>query len=240
MAGHSKWANIQHRKGAQDAKRGKIFTNLIRAITVAAKSGADIASNPRLRLAVDKALASNMTRDTINRAITRGAGGEDGANMEEMRYEGYGPNGVAIIVDCLSDNRNRTVSDVRHVFTKHGGQLGTDGSVSYLFKYLGQIIFEPGAPEERIMEIALEAGADDVVVQEDGSIEVIVSFEEFLNLTQAFQAANIKPANAEMTMIPTMSVNLEEEAAQKLTKIVDMLEALDDVQTVYHNAELPD
>lgn len=241
MAGHSKWANIKYRKGAQDAKRGKIFTKLIREITVAAKSSGDLNSNPRLRLAIDKALANNMTRDTIDRAIKRGVGGEDSANMEEMRYEGYGPNGIAIMVDCLSDNRNRTVSDVRHAFTKHGGQLGTDGSVSYLFKYLGQIIFEPGVQEEQIMDIALEAGAEDVIVQEDGSIEVLSSFENFSILTQAFGQHNIKPANAEMTMIPTMTVVLEdEEDVEKLTKIMDTLEDLDDVQNVYHNADLPD
>ena len=242
MAGHSKWANIRYRKGAQDAKRGKIFTKFIREITVAAKQGGgDTSTNPRLRLVVDKALSSNMTRDTIDRAIKRGIGGDDSANMEEIRYEGYGPNGIAVMVDCLSDNRNRTVSDVRHAFTKHGGQLGTDGSVSYLFNYVGQIIFEPGAPEDQIMEIALEAGADDVMGQEDGSIEVITALENFNAVSTAFSEKALKPANAEMTMIPTMVVALSKgEAFEKFIKMLDMLEDLDDVQNVYHNAELPE
>lgn len=243
MAGHSKWANIKYRKEAQDAKRGKIFTRLIREITVAARQGGggDVSSNSRLRLAVDKALASNMTRDTIDRAIKRGIGGDEGANMEEMRYEGYGPNGVAIIVDCLSDNRNRTVSEVRHAFTKRGGQLGTDGSVSYLFNKLGQILFEPGASEDEVMEVALEAGADDVNVQEDGSIEVMTAPENFAEVLESFAKTSLKPGYAEVAMVPTMTVAIEEgELCEKLVKLIDALEELDDVQNVYHNADLPE
>ncbi len=239
MAGHSKWANIKHRKGAQDAKRGKIFTKLIREITVAAKLGGDDAnSNPRLRAAVDKALRNNMTRDTVDRAIKRGAGGDDDTQMFEMRYEGYGPGGVAIIVDCLTDNKNRTVAEVRHLFTKCGGNLGTDGSVAYLFTKTGQLNFEPGADEEKIMEVALEAGADDVQTDDDGSIEVTTSPEAFEAVTQAMEAAGLKPAEAEITMVASTQATLDLETAEKLLRVVDALEDLDDVQSVYSNADI--
>lgn len=241
MAGHSKWANIQHRKKAQDSKRGKLFTKLIRAITVAARmGGADIESNPRLRDAVNKALAGNMTRDTIDRAIKRGVGDQDGAAMEEIRYEGYGPNGVAIMVDCMTDNRNRTVADVRHLFSKHGGNLGTDGSVAYMFTKQGIMTFEPGTSEEAIMEAALEAGADDIVTQEDGSIDVVTTPEQFEAVREALTAADLTPAMAEVTMNPETRSELDEESAETLTKLIDALEDLDDVQEVYNNAEFPE
>ncbi len=241
MAGHSKWANIKHRKGAQDAKRGKIFTKLIREITIAAKlGGGDVSSNPRLRIAIDKALAANMTRDTIDRAVKRGVGGDDADNLEELRYEGYGPQGVAVMVDCLTDNRNRTVSDVRHAFSKYGGNLGTDGSVSYLFTKYGQIIFAPGADEERLMEIAIEAGAEDVIVQDDHSIEVLTTPDVFESVLLAVQAQDLMPDNAEITMVPSTTAALDVEGAESLTKLTDVLEDLDDVQEVYTNAEYPD
>lgn len=241
MAGHSKWANIKHRKGAQDAKRGKIFTKLIREITTAAKlHGGDASANPRLRIAIDKALAANMTRDTIDRAVKRGAGGDDGDDMEEIRYEGYGPAGVAVMVDCLTDNRNRTVSEVRHAFSKYGGNLGTDGSVSYLFSKCGQIIFAPGADEESLMELAIDAGADDVVVQEDSSIEVITSVDAFNEVLTAIKDKDLNPDNAEITMVPSTTVSLDEQATETLTKLTDALDDLDDVQEVYTNAEYPD
>lgn len=241
MAGHSKWANIQHRKKAQDSKRGKLFTKLIRAITVAARmGGADIDSNPRLRDAVNKALAGNMTRDTIDRAIKRGAGDQDGAAMEEIRYEGYGPNGVAIMVDCMTDNRNRTVADVRHLFSKHGGNLGTDGSVAYMFTKQGIMTFEPGTSEEAIMEAALEAGADDIVTQEDGSIDVVTTPEQFEAVREALTAADLTPAMAEVTMNPETRSELDAESAETLTKLIDALEDLDDVQEVYNNAGFPE
>ncbi|HET9843767.1 MAG TPA: YebC/PmpR family DNA-binding transcriptional regulator [Gammaproteobacteria bacterium] len=241
MAGHSKWANIKHRKGAQDAKRGKIFTRLIREITVAARlGGGDATSNPRLRTAIDKALASNMTRDTIDRAIKRGAGSEEADNLEEIRYEGYGPAGVAVMVDCLSDNRNRTVSEVRHAFSKHGGNLGTDGSVSYLFNKLGQIIFAPGADEDKIMEVAIEAGAEDVNIQEDKSIEVTTSAEAFDHVLGMLHEKQLKPAFAEVTMAPVTSIDLDADGSSSLTKLIDALEDLDDVQEVYSNAQFPD
>lgn len=236
MAGHSKWANIQHRKNAQDAKRGKLFTKLIREITVAARiSGPDAASNPRLRTAVDKALTANMTRDTIDRAIKRGAGGDDGANMEEVRYEGYGPGGVAVIVDCLTDNRNRTVGEVRHAFTKNGGNLGTDGSVAYLFSKKGIFTFAPGSNEEQVMEIALEAGAEDVTTNEDGSIDVLTPADDFNDIKQKFETQNLNPVQAEVTFLPAIYVSVEGDQDEKLTKLVDMLEDLDDVQNVYTN-----
>jgi YebC/PmpR family DNA-binding regulatory protein len=236
MAGHSKWANIQHRKNAQDARRGKLFTKLIREITVAARTGgSDVSNNPRLRTAIDKALVANMTRDTIDRATKRGAGGLEGANMEEVRYEGYGPGGVAVMVDCLTDNRNRTVGEVRHAFTKCGGNLGTDGSVSYLFSKKGVITFAPGCDENKIMEVALEAGAEDVIVSDDGSADVLTSPEEFLQIKEKIIAQQLEPAQAEISLIPSTTANVENETAEKLQRLIDMLEDLDDVQNVYSN-----
>ncbi len=240
MAGHSKWANIKHRKAAQDARRGKVFTKLIRELTVAAKGGAIPEDNPRLRAAVDKALAANMKRDTIDKAIARGAGAGEGDNYEECTYEGYGVNGVAILVECMTDNRNRTVSDVRHAFTKRGGNLGTDGSVAYLFSRKGQITFEPGADEERIMEVALEAGAEDIETYDDTSVEVSTSFEDFLTVKDAMVKAGLEFANAEVTMVPSTTVSLDKDDAEKTLALVDMLEDLDDVQNVYTNADIPD
>jgi YebC/PmpR family DNA-binding regulatory protein len=241
MAGHSKWANIKHRKAAQDARRGKIFTKHIRELTVSAKmGGADPDSNPRLRTAIDKALSVNMTRDTVERAIKRGAGAGEGENYDEVRYEGYGPNGVAVMVDCLTDNINRTVSEVRHAFSKSGGNLGTDGSVAYLFTKQGVISYSPGANEEAILEVALEAGADDVASNDDGSIDVLTSPEQFLNVKQAMLAAGYEPENAEVTMQPSISVDLELEDAEKVMRLVDALEDLDDVQNVYSNADFSD
>lgn len=241
MAGHSKWANIRHRKAAQDAKRGKIFTKLIREITVAARTGgADPGSNPRLRDAIDKALAANMKKDTVENAIKRGVGAMDGDNYEEVRYEGYGPNGVAVMVDCLTDNRNRTVSEVRHAFTKHGGNLGTDGSVAYLFNKQGIISFAPGADEDTVMEQALEAGAEDVVSNDDGSIDVITTPEDFSAVKAALVAAGLNADNAEVTMQPSTTVDMDAENAEKVMRLVDALEDLDDVQNVYSNADIPD
>ena len=240
MAGHSKWANIKHRKAAQDAKRGKVFTKLIRELVVAAKGGADPADNPRLRTAVDKALSANMKRDTVDKAIARGAGNADGDNYEEVTYEGYGVGGVAILVECMTDNRNRTVAEVRHAFSKRGGNLGTDGSVAYLFTRKGQISYAPGADEEQIMEVALKAGADDVVTNDDGSIDVMTEFEDFLTVKDALLAAGLEPANAEVTMLPSMTVALDKEHAEKIIGLVDMLEDLDDIQNVYSNADIPE
>lgn len=240
MAGHSKWANIKHRKNAQDAKRGKLFTKLIREITVSAKISSDLNSNPRLRIAIDKALSNNMTRDTIDRAIKRGAGGDDNSDLVEIRYEGYGPNGVAIMVDCLSDNRNRTVSEVRHAFTKMGGNLGTDGSVAYLFSKMGQLLFPKGTNEDKLMEVAIEAGADDVVKQEDGSFIVNTSPDMFVGVQEAMKVAGFTQEEAELTMVPSMTVTLNFEDAQQFMKLVDMLEDLDDVQEVYSNADIPE
>lgn len=239
MAGHSKWANIQHRKGKQDAKRGKVFTKWIREITVAARmGGGDPASNPRLRAAIDKALGSNMTRDTIDRAIKRGAGGLEDSNMEEIRYEGYGPSGVAIIVDCMTDNRNRTVSEVRHLFSKHGGNLGTDGSVAYLFTKRGTLTFAPGSNEDRVMEVALEAGADDVITHDDGSMDVLTAPENFAAVSNAMKQAGLNPAQEEVTMLASTEVSLDQEAAEKMLKLQEALEDLDDVQNVYSNADI--
>jgi len=239
MAGHSKWANIQHRKNAQDAKRGKLFTKLIREITVAARmGGGEINNNPRLRAAVDKALIANMTKDTIERAIKKGLGGLEGANMEAIRYEGYGPGGVAVIVDCLSDNRNRTVGEVRHAFTKCSGNLGTDGSVAYLFSKKGLFTFAPGNDEDRIMEVAVEAGAEDVINNDDGSIDVLTTSEGFNAVKEAFAAQNLRPVQAEVTWLPATYVALDGDNAEKMTKLIDMLEDLDDVQEVYSNADL--
>lgn len=241
MAGHSKWANIQHRKGAQDAKRGKLFTKFIREITVSARTGGgDPASNPRLRLALDKALAANMTKDTISRAISRGVGNSDTDNLEEVRYEGYGPNGVAIMVDCLTDNRNRTVGEVRHAFTKCGGNLGTDGSVSYLFTQKGQLLFSPNTPEDKIIEIALEAGAEDVKTQEDSSIEVITTPDQFENVKNKMLENQLKPEQAEVTQLASLQVKLDKDSAEKMIKLLGLLEELDDVQNVYSNADIPD
>lgn len=241
MAGHSKWANIKHRKGAQDARRGKIFTKLIREITIAAKmSGAEIGSNPRLRAAVDKALNANMTRDTIDRAIKRGAGGLEGADLAEVRYEGYGQGGVAVMVDCLTDNRNRTVSEVRHAFTKYGGNLGTDGSVAYLFSNIGQIVFPQGTDENALMEIALEAGADDVAEESTGELVVTTDPIQFNAILDCLKEKGFKPIHAEVTMVPATYVNVEGDAAEGLMKMIDVLEDLDDVQNVYTNADFPD
>ena len=240
MAGHSKWANIKHRKAAQDAKRGKIFTKIIRELTVAAKQGAIPEDNPRLRAAVDKALAANMKRDTIDKAIARGAGAGEGDNYEELTYEGYAPGGVAVLVECMTDNRNRTVSEVRHAFTKRGGNLGTDGSVAYLFSRCGQIGFEPGLDEEVVMDVALEAGAEDVCTNDDGSIDVTTAFENYLNVKDAMLSEGLEPINAEITMVPSTSVALGKEDAEKVMGLVDTLEDLDDVQNVYTNADISD
>lgn len=240
MAGHSKWANIKHRKNAQDAKRGKLFTKLIREITVSAKISSDLNSNPRLRIAIDKALGNNMTRDTIDRAIKRGAGGDDNSDLVEIRYEGYGPNGVAIMVDCLTDNRNRTVSEVRHAFAKMGGNLGTDGSVAYLFTKMGQLLFPKGTDENKLMEIAIEVGADDVVKQEDGSYIVNTAPDMFVAVQEAMIRAGFVQEDGELTMMPSMTVALNFEDAQQFMKLVDMLEDLDDVQDVYSNADIPE
>ncbi|MEJ2566220.1 MAG: YebC/PmpR family DNA-binding transcriptional regulator [Gammaproteobacteria bacterium] len=239
MAGHSKWANIQHRKGAQDAKRGKLFTKLIREITVAARlGGGDTASNPRLRAAVDKALTANMTKDTIERAIKRGAGELEGQNFEEVRYEGYAPGGVAVMVDCMTDNRNRTVSEVRHAFSKCGGNLGTDGSVAYLFTKTGIISYPKDSDEDKIMEVALEAGADDVVSYEDGSVDVLTTPENFEEVKDGMNAAGLEADSAEITMRAATDVALQTEDAGKMLKLLEMLEDLDDVQNVYSNADI--
>lgn len=240
MAGHSKWANIRHRKGAQDAKRGKVFTKLIREITVAAKlGGGDPEANPRLRDVLTKALKANMKKDTIENAIKRGVGGLDGDDMVEMRYEGYGPQGVAVLVDCLSDNRNRTVSEVRHAFTKCGGNLGTDGSVAYLFTKQGQIYFSKAVSEEHLMETALEVGAEDIAVEEDG-YKVIAAPQDYHTVVKALTESGFEPENAELTMQPATMVPLDKEGAEKLLRLVDMLEDLDDVQHVYTNADIAD
>jgi len=239
MAGHSKWANIKHRKAGQDAKRGKLFTKFIREITVAARmGGGDPASNPRLRAVIDKSLTNNMTKDVIERAIKRGVGANDGDNYEEVRYEGYGTNGVAVIVDCLTDNRNRTVSEVRHAFTKAGGNLGTDGSVSYLFSKIGVLAYPAGSDEDVIMDVALEAGAEDVVSNEDGTIDVVTTFEDFLSVKEAMITAGHEPEHADVTMKPSLSVDLNKDDAEKVMRLVDVLEDLDDVQNVYTNAEI--
>lgn len=240
MAGHSKWANIKFRKGVQDAKRGKIFTKLIREISVAARmGGADESSNARLRDAISKALKANMKRDTIDNAIKRGVGGLDGANMTEMCYEGYGPGGVAVLVDCLSDNKNRTVSEVRHAFTKHGGNLGTDGSVSYLFNKQGEILLAPTSQSDQAMDVAIEAGADDVSI-EDGQIEVITPVEAYHIVLSALSAANHEVEHSHITMRAQTTVALDAETAESLEKLIDALEDLDDVQSVYSNAEFPE
>ena len=241
MAGHSKWANIKHKKAAVDKKRGKIWTKLLREVTVAAKEGGgDIDSNPRLRLSVDKANGANVPKDTIERAIKRGAGAGDGENYEEIRYEGYGPGGTAVMVDCMTDNRNRTASEVRHAFTKYGGNLGTDGSVAYMFQKQGIISFAPGVDEDAIMEAALEAGAEDVVSNDDGSIDVMTTPEDFTAVRDAIIAAGYEPDNAEVTFNASTSAELDQETAEKLLRMVDTLEDLDDVQEVYSNADISD
>ena len=242
MAGHSKWANIKHRTAAQDKQRGKIYTKLIREITVAARSGGggDPATNPRLRLAMDKALGANMNKDTIERAIKRGTGEGDGANYEEVRYEGYAPGGTAIMVDCMTDNRKRTVSEVRHAFTKAGGNLGTDGSVAYMFNRIGLLSYPPGSDEDAIMEAALEAGADDVETNDDGSIEVATSFEDFMTVKDAMDAAGHISEQAEIIEKPTTETVVDEDDAEKIMQLIDTLEELDDVQEVHTNADFPD
>jgi len=241
MAGHSKWANIQHRKNAQDAKRGKLFTRLIREITVAARmGGGDPGANSRQRLAMDKALIANMPRDTIDRAIKRGAGTLDGVEYEEIRYEGYGPGGVAVMVDTMTDNRNRTVAEVRHAFTKCGGNLGTSGSVAFQFTERGVLSYPAGSDEDRIMEVAIEAGAEDVASNDDGSVDVITDPVAFQTVKAAMTAAGLTPEEAEVTQRAASTVTLNFEDAQKMVKLLDLLEDLDDTQNVYSNADIPD
>ena len=241
MAGHSKWANIKHRKAAQDAKRGKAFTKLIRELVVAARQGGpEPADNPRLRAAVDKALGANMTRDTIDRAIARGAGTNEADNMEELTYEGYAPGGVAVLIEAMTDNRNRTVAEVRHAFSKRGGNLGTDGSVAYLFERKGQISFAPGVDEEALMDVALEAGADDIESNDDGSVDVLTPWEDFAAVKQALTEAGLEPAAGEVTMLASTSVELDGDSARTVLGLVDALEDLDDVQNVYTNADIPE
>lgn len=240
MAGHSKWANIQHRKGRQDAKRGKLWTKIIREITVAARAGgADPDANPRLRLAWDKATAANMPKDNIQRAIARGAGTGDGDNYDEIRYEGYGINGAAVIVDCMTDNRTRTVAEVRHAFSKHGGNLGQDGCVAFMFRHVGQFLFAPGTSEDAVMEVALEAGADDVVTDDEGVIEVICEPGQFSAVKAALDARGLAAEMADVIMKPENDVELTGDDAIKMQKLLDVLEGLDDVQEVYTNAVLP-
>lgn len=241
MAGHSKWHNIQHRKGLQDAKRGKLFTKIIREITVSARmGGADPAANPRLRTAIDKGLGANMPRDTIDRAVKKGSGNADGENFDEVTYEGYGPNGVAVIADCLTDNRNRTVAEVRHAFNKYGGNLGTTGSVAYLFSKIGLLSYPQQSDADAILDAALEAGAEDVLVNDDGSVEVITPWEILINVKEAMISAGFEPAHADVTMQSSTSVELDLDDAQKIMRLVDVLEDLDDVQKVYTNAEFSD
>jgi YebC/PmpR family DNA-binding regulatory protein len=239
MAGHSKWANIQHRKGRQDEKRGKVWTRVIREIVVAARQGGgDIAMNPRLRLAVEKAKAANMPADRVKYNIDKATGAQEGVAYEEIRYEGYGIGGAAIIVDCMTDNRVRTVAEVRHAFSKYGGNLGTDGSVAFQFRHVGQFVFAPGTSEDKVMEVALEAGAEDVIADADGTIEVLAAPAEFEAVKAALEGAGLKPALAEVTMRAENSVPLEGEDAERMQKLLDVIEDLDDVQAVYHNAEL--
>lgn len=239
MAGHSKWANIQHRKGRQDEKRGRIWTRIIREIMVAARQGGgDLTANPRLRLAVDKAKAANMPADNIKRNIDKATGNLDGVTYEEIRYEGYGIGGAAIIVDTMTDNRVRTVAEVRHAFSKHGGNMGTEGSVAFQFKNVGQILFAPGTDEEKVMELALEAGADDVITDDEGGIEVLTAPGDFEAVRDALQAAGLTPDMAEVTMRPENTIALDGDDAARMQKLLDMIEDLDDVQDVYHNADL--
>ena len=241
MAGHSKWANIQHRKKAVDAKRGKIFTRINRELAVAARQGgSDPDSNPRLRLAMERANAANMPKDNIERTIKKAAGELEGVNYEEIRYEGYAQGGVAVMIDCMTDNRNRTVAEVRHAFSKHGGNLGTDGSVAYLFTKIGVLNFAPGTSEDEVMEVALEAGADDIVAAEDGSIEVVTSPENFSEVVTAMKLAGVTPANAEITMRASLEVELDVDTGQKVLRFLDVLEDLDDAQDVFSNADIPE
>lgn len=241
MAGHSKWSNIKHRKAGQDAKRAKVFTKLIRELTVAARDGGGVVEdNPALRTVVEKAKAAQMPKDTMERAIARGAGGEDGSHLESNTYEGYGPGGVAILVETMTDNKNRTVAEVRHAFTRSGGNLGTDGSVAYLFDKKGQIAFAPGADEDRIMEIAIEAGAEDVETGEDGSIEVLTLPEDFHRVKESLQQAGLEPATAEIAMIPQAYSELDVDTGEKVLRLLDALDDLDDVQNVFTNADFPD
>ena len=240
MAGHSKWANIRHRKAAQDAKRGKIFTKLIRELVVAAKTGGStVEDNPRLRAAVDKALSSNMKRDTIEKAISRGVGAGEGENYDELTYEGYAPGGVAVLVECMTDNRNRTVGEVRHVFSKFGGNLGTDGSVAYLFSRIGQMDFAPDCDEDSLLDAALDAGAQDLETCDDGSLSVVTDFGDFLKVKDALNLAGFMPESADITMSASIKVTVDLEGAQKLASMIDSLEDLDDVQNVYTNADVP-
>lgn len=239
MAGHSKWANIRHRKAAQDAKRGKIFTKVIRELVVAAKAGGgNVEDNPRLRAAVDKALGANMKRDTIEKAIARGAGGGEGDNYDELTYEGYGPGGVAILIEAMTDNRNRTVAEVRHAFSKAGGNLGTDGSVAYLFSKQGSLLFSADVDEDALMEAALEAGAEDVVTQDDGGTEVLTRAEDYIAVKEALLAAGFEAEQSELNMAPSTTVDLDVDGAEKVLRLIDVLEDLDDVQNVYSNAEI--
>ncbi|MFZ7310228.1 YebC/PmpR family DNA-binding transcriptional regulator [Comamonas jiangduensis] len=239
MAGHSKWANIQHRKGRQDEKRGRIWTRIIREIMVAARQGGgDLNANPRLRLAVDKAKAANMPADNIKRNIDKATGNLEGVTYEEIRYEGYGIGGAAIIVDTMTDNKVRTVAEVRHAFSKHGGNMGTEGSVAFQFKHCGQIIFAPGASEDQVMEVALEAGAEDVITDEEGAIEVLTAPADFEAVKNALEAAGLKPEVAEVTMRAENTIGLQGDDAERMQKLLDVLEDLDDVQDVYHNADL--
>ncbi len=239
MAGHSKWANIQHRKGRQDEKRGKAWTRVIREIMVAARTGGgDASANPRLRLAIDKAKAVNLPADTVKRNIDKATGNLEGVNYEEIRYEGYGLGGAAIIVDCMTDNRVRTVADVRHAFSKHGGNMGTEGSVAFQFKHCGQLVFAPGTSEDRVMELALEAGAEDVITDDDGAIEVLTAPADFEAVRDALQAAGLNPEVAEVTMRAENNVAVTGDDAVRMQKLLDALEDLDDVQEVYHNAEI--
>lgn len=238
MAGHSKWANMKHRKARQDAKRTKVFTKIIRELTVAAKGGPNPADNPRLRAAVEKAYLNNLKKDVVERAIARGAGTGESEAYEELTYEGYGVNGVAFIVECMTDNRNRTAGDVRHAFDKKGGNLGTSGSVSYLFARKGQISFAPGVNEDALMEAALEAGADDVVINDDGSADVMTAFEDFFRVKDALAGAGLEESESEITQIPSLTVSLDKDAAEKILALIDALEDLDDVQNVYTNADI--
>jgi YebC/PmpR family DNA-binding regulatory protein len=239
VAGHSKWANIQHRKGRQDEKRGKVWTRIIREITVAARAGGgDLATNPRLRLAVDRAKGANMPADRVKYNIDKATGNQEGVNYEEIRYEGYGIGGAAIVVDTMTDNKVRTVAEVRHAFSKHGGNMGTEGSVVFQFKHCGQLIFAPGTSEEKIMEVALEAGAEDVIAGEDGSIEVLTAYTDFEIVRDALEGAGLTPEVAEVTMRAENPIELTGEDAARMQKLLDVLEELDDTQNIYHNAEI--
>jgi len=238
MAGHSKWANIQHRKGRQDAKRSQVWTKVIREVTVAARGGADPAMNARLRLALDKASAANVPKDTVQKAVARGSGKAEGEHFDEIRYEGYGIGGAAVIVDCMTDNRTRTAAEVRHAFAKHGGNLGTDGSVAFQFRHCGLFLFAPGTPEDRVMDIALEAGADDVVTHDDGSVEVVSAPNSFEAVARGFAGAALQPALAEITMKPLNEVALAGDDAMRMQKLLEALEDLEDVQQVYSSADI--